>query len=205
MPANASSPWIGDLAEPRLGLGDEQVAQLQRSTVEHFFHLAAMYDMTADDAANERLNVGGTRNAVELANAIEAGHLHHVSSVAVAGERRGLFREDHFDEGQKLPSAYHRTKFQSEKLVREQAKVPWHVFRPGDRHQGHSQTGEMDKIDGPYYFFKAIQKVRGALPQWVPLVGPELGSADILLPPSTTSHGDPVHIAHQRDSRRPGV
>ncbi|MEY2516283.1 MAG: hypothetical protein QOJ89_3641, partial [bacterium] len=176
--ADRIKPVIGDLAEPRLGLGDEQVAQLT-GEIEHVFHLAAMYDMTADDATNERMNVGGTRNAVELANAIAAGHLHHVSSVAVAGERRGLFREDHFDEGQKLPSAYHRTKFESEKLVREQAKVPWRVYRPAIV-VGHSQTGEMDKIDGPYYFFKAIQKVRGALPQWVPLVGPELGYTNIV-------------------------
>ena len=34
-----------------------------------------------------------------------AGVLHHASSVAVAGLHRGLYREDMFDEGQKLPSA----------------------------------------------------------------------------------------------------
>jgi thioester reductase-like protein len=186
-------PVIGDLALPRLGLGEEQIAAL-RGQVEHFFHLAAIYDMTADDASNERLNVGGTRNAVELANALGAGHLHHVSSVAVAGERRGLFREDHFDEGQKLPSAYHRTKFASEKLVRESSEVPWRVYRPAIV-VGHSQTGEMDKIDGPYYFFKAIQKVRGALPPWVPLVGPELGYTNIVPVDYVAAAMD--HIAHQ--------
>ncbi|MDX6680000.1 MAG: hypothetical protein QOG94_39, partial [Solirubrobacteraceae bacterium] len=122
-------PVVGDLTEPRLGLSDDQVAQLAGG-VEHVFHLAAMYDMTADDAANERLNVGGTRAVVALANALGAGCLHHVSSVAVAGERRGLFREDHFDEGQKLPSAYHRTKFLAEKHVRDAATVPWRVYRP---------------------------------------------------------------------------
>ena len=36
---------------------------------------------------------------------------------------------------------------------------------------GHSKTGEIDKIDGPYYFFKLIQKMRKALPQWMPTVG----------------------------------
>ena len=195
MPATASSRSSATSPSRGSGSADEQVAQLS-GHVEHFFHLAAMYDMTADDASNERLNVGGTRNAVELANAIEAGHLHHVSSVAVAGERRGLFREDHFDEGQKLPSAYHRTKFESEKLVREQAKVPWRVYRPAIV-VGHSQTGEMDKIDGPYYFFKAIQKVRGALPQWVPLVGPELGYTNIVPVDYVAAAMD--HIAHQPD------
>ena len=186
------NPVVGDLREPRLGLSDDDVAALH-GTVEHVFHLAAMYDMTADDATNETLNVDGTRHAVELANAI-GGVLHHVSSVAVAGERRGLFREDHFDEGQRLPSAYHRTKFQSEKLVREEAKVPWRVYRPAIV-VGHSKTGEMDKIDGPYYFFKAIQKVRHALPEWVPLIGPELGYTNIVPVDFVAAALD--HIAHE--------
>jgi len=186
-------PVVGDLGEPNLGLCDDAIAAL-RGEVEHFFHLAAIYDMTAPEEDNERLNVVGTRNAVDLANALSAGHLHHVSSVAAAGEFKGLFREDMFDEGQKLPSAYHRTKFESEKLVREQAKVPWRVYRPAIV-VGHSQTGEMDKIDGPYYFFKAIQKARFALPEWFPLIGPELGYTNIV--PVDFVAGAMDHIAHQ--------
>ncbi len=184
---------VGDIQEPNLGLSDDRIAEL-KGNVEHFFHLAAMYDMTADDEVNEALNVQGTRNAVQLANALEAGHLHHVSSVAAAGEHRGLFREDMFDEGQKLPSAYHRTKFESEKIAREESKVPWRVYRPA-LVVGHSETGEMDKIDGPYYFFKAIQKVRHVLPEWVPLVGPELGYTNIVPVDFVAAALD--HIAHE--------
>ena len=190
--AERVKPVTGDLQEPRLGLTDEQIGGLN-GTIEHFFHLAAMYDMTASDEVNERLNVDGTRHAVELAGALHAGHLHHVSSVAAAGEFKGLFREDMFDEGQRLPSAYHRTKFESEKLVREQSSVPWRVYRPAIV-VGHSQTGEMDKIDGPYYFFKAIQKARRALPEWVPLVGPELGYTNIVPVDFVADALD--HIAH---------
>jgi len=190
---NRVKPVVGDLAQPNLGLSDEQVAAL-RGQIEHVFHLAAIYDMTAPEEANERLNVAGTRHAVELANALSAGHLHHVSSVAAAGEFKGLFREDMFDEGQRLPSAYHRTKFESEKIVREQAKVPWRVYRPAIV-VGHSQTGEMDKVDGPYYFFKAIQKARFALPEWFPLIGPELGYTNIVPVDFVASAMD--HIAHQ--------
>lgn len=188
-------PVIGDLGQPRLGLSDERIAELG-GTVDHVFHLAAMYDMTADDASNERLNVDGTRNVVDLANALRAGCLHHVSSVAVAGSRKGLFREDHFDEGQELPSAYHRTKFEAEKLVRQETSVPWRVYRPAIV-VGHSQTGEMDKIDGPYYFFKAIQKTRHALPEWMPLIGPELGYTNIVPVDFVAAALD--HIAHQPD------
>jgi len=186
-------PVAGDLQEPRLGVSGEQIAALQ-GQIEHFFHLAAMYDMTAPEEVNERLNVVGTRHAVDLAGALQAEHLHHVSSVAAAGEFKGLFREDMFDEGQQLPSAYHRTKFESEKLVREQSAVPWRVYRPAIV-VGHSQTGEMDKIDGPYYFFKAIQKARFALPEWMPLVGPELGYTNIVPVDFVAAALD--HIAHQ--------
>jgi NAD(P)-dependent dehydrogenase (short-subunit alcohol dehydrogenase family)/thioester reductase-like protein len=152
--------------------------------------------MTAADELNERLNVGGTRHAVELANALEAGHLHHMSSVAVTGEFKGLFREDMFDEGQKLPSPYHRTKYESERVVREQATVPWRVYRPS-LVIGDSRTGEMDKIDGPYYFFKLIQKTRNVLPQWFPLVGPELGWTNIVPVDFVARATD--HIAHEPD------
>jgi len=186
---------VGDLQEPGLGVDAGWVSE-HAGTIEHFFHLAAMYDMTAPDEANERLNVVGTRHAVELANALRAGCLHHISSVAVAGQHKGLFREDMFDEGQKLPSAYHRTKFESERIAREQSEVPWRIYRPSIV-VGHSQTGEMDKIDGPYYFFKAIQKARGMLPQWVPLVGPELGYTNVVPVDFVAAAID--HIAHQPD------
>ena len=191
--AERIKPVVGDLQAPKLGLSDEQVKVLLGS-IEHFFHLAAMYDMTAPDEVNERLNIDGTRNAVGLANALASGHLHHVSSIAAAGRFKGLFREDMFDEEQQLPSAYHRTKFESEKIAREHSAVPWRVYRPA-LVVGHSQTGEMDKIDGPYYFFKAIQKARFALPEWFPLIGPELGYTNIVPVDFVADALD--HIAHE--------
>jgi NAD(P)-dependent dehydrogenase (short-subunit alcohol dehydrogenase family) len=184
---------VGDLTQPNLGV-DQAWIDEHRGQIDHFFHLAAIYDMTADEERNERMNVDGTRHAVDLANALQTGILHHTSSVAVAGAHRGLFREDHFDEGQEQPSAYHRTKFESERLVREQARVPWRVYRPAIV-VGHSQTGVMDKVDGPYYFFKAIQKIRGWLPQWAPLVGPELGWTNIVPVDFVARAMD--HIAHE--------
>src|SRR6188472_90671 len=186
-------PVVGDLQSERLGV-DEAWIDAHRGGIDHVFHLAALYDMTAPDELNERLNVLGTRHAVDLANAVDAGTLHHVSSVAVSGSFKGLFREDMFDEGQRLPSAYHRTKFEAERIVREQATAPFRVYRPaiviGDSH-----TGEMDKIDGPYYFFKAIQKIRKALPEWFPLVGPELGFTNIVPVDYVAAAID--HIAHE--------
>jgi NAD(P)-dependent dehydrogenase (short-subunit alcohol dehydrogenase family)/thioester reductase-like protein len=186
-------PVIGDLRQPLLGLGDAELAAL-RGRIDHFFHVAAIYDMTAAPAYNELVNIGGTRQAVEVANRLGAGVFHHVSSIAVAGRYEGFFREDMFDEGQYLPSSYHQTKFDSERVVRTQATVPWRVYRPSVV-IGHSQTGVADKIDGPYYFFKGIQKVRHYIPEWVPLVGPEFGHTNIVPVDFVVRAID--HIGHQ--------
>ena len=69
--------------------------------------------------------------------------------------------------------AYHRTKYESEKLVRERASRSRGGCTGRRSSSATRKTGEMDKIDGPYYVFKAIQKARDALPQWFPLVALE--------------------------------
>jgi thioester reductase-like protein len=171
-------PVVGDLRRPLLGLDQEQIAEL-RGKVEHLVHVAAIYDMTAPAERNTAANVGGTTHAVELARSLEAGCLHHVSSIAVAGTYKGTFSEEMFDEGQRLPSPYHRTKFEAERIVREQPFVPWRVYRPAVV-VGDSRTGEMDKVDGPYYFFKAIQRARQLLPEWLPLLGIDLGRTNVV-------------------------
>ena len=184
-------PVEGDLGSPMLGVSAGEIEKLT-SEVDDFFHLAAVYDMTADDERNRIANVEGTRHAVELANALGA-RMHHVSSIAVAGDHKGNFREDMFDEGQPLTHPYHQTKFEAEKIVRTDSTVPWRVYRPAIV-VGDSRTGEMDKIDGPYYFFKAIQKARGALPAWFPLVGPEMGDTNVVPVDWVAASID--HIAH---------
>jgi thioester reductase-like protein len=193
--AKRVQPVLGDLRRPLLGVEQDTVTEL-RGKIVHLFHLAAVYDMTAPSELNTAVNVGGTTHAVELARALEVQHLHHVSSIAVAGEFKGRFEEDMFDEGQKLPSPYHKTKFESERIVREQPYVPWRVYRPGIV-VGDSQTGEMDKIDGPYYFFKAIQRMRQLLPEWTPLVGVDLGNTNVV--PVDWVADALEHIAHEPD------
>ncbi len=183
---------VGDLSEPGLGVDEEWVSQ-HAGAIDHVFHLAAVYDMTADDALNQTMNVEGTRNALALAERLDAGCFHHVSSVAVAGDHRGTFDETMFDEGQPLPSPYHRTKFESEKLVRTESAVPWRIYRPAIV-VGDSQTGAMDKIDGPYYFFGLIKRLRDTLPAWLPLVGVDLGDTNVVPVDYVVQAMD--HLAH---------
>jgi len=185
-------PVVGDLAAEGLGVDPAWVAA-HTGTIRHFFHLAAIYDMTADDATNDALNVDGTRHALELAGALDAGCFHQVSSVAAAGDFDGVFDETMFDEGQPLPSPYHRTKFESERIVRAECPVPWRVYRPAIV-VGHSETGEMDKVDGPYYFFPVLKRLRDTFPSWLPLVGVDLGNTNIVPVDYVAKAMD--HLAH---------
>ncbi|WP_068054811.1 SDR family oxidoreductase [Nocardia xishanensis] len=162
---------VGDLTAERLGLRD------QAPKADHVIHLGAVYDMTADEHTAHAANVAGTRSVIALARELGAV-LHHVSSVAVAGDHKGKFFEEDFDLGQNLTSPYHRTKFAAEQLVRESRGVRWRVYRPAIV-VGDSRTGEMDKIDGPYYFFSAIAKL-AALPSDLPMPLPDLGATNIV-------------------------
>ncbi len=187
-------PVAGDLSQPALGISEEDMVAM-RGEVDHFFHLAAIYDITADAEAQEIANVEGTRHAIELAGAIEAGCFHQVSSIAAAGLYKGEWREDMFDEAERLDTnPYFRTKHESERLVREECPRPWRVYRPGIV-VGDSRNGEIDKIDGPYYFFKALQRLRRVLPSWLPTVGIEGGEINIVPVDYVAAAID--HIAHQ--------
>jgi NAD(P)-dependent dehydrogenase (short-subunit alcohol dehydrogenase family) len=187
-------PVFGDLTAKKLGVSADDAKKL-KGKVDHVYHLAAVYDLSADEESQVKVNIEGTRNAVEFAKAIDAGHLHHVSSIAAAGMYEGVFREDMFDEAEGLDHPYFMTKHESEKIVRKEAKVPWTVYRPA-LVVGDSTTGEMDKIDGPYYFFKLIQRMRQILPPWMPSVGLEGGRINIVPVDFVVASLD--HISHSK-------
>ena len=169
---------VGDLAKPLLGVAEGDLKKIN-GKIKHVFHLAAIYDLTASAEEQERTNVEGTRHVVEFAQAVQAGCFHHVSSIAAAGLYEGTFREDMFEEAEELDHPYFRTKHDSEGIVRKECKRPWRIYRPGFV-VGHSRTGYIDKIDGPYYFFKLIQRMREMLPAWVPTIGIEGGRVNIV-------------------------
>lgn len=160
---------LGDLTDPGLGLAGPP------PPADQVLHLGAVYDLTAGDE-QATTNVGGTAAVLALAGELDAT-VHHVSSIAVAGDHRGPVTEDDFDLGQSFPTAYHRTKFEAEKLVRESG-LRWRVYRPAAI-VGDSRTGEMDKIDGPYLLFGLIDRLR-ALPARLPVAVPNIGATNIV-------------------------
>lgn len=183
----------GDLAKTRLGVNGKALTALQ-GKIKHFFHLAAVYDLSADLASQESANIDGTRNAMQLADAVGAKCFHHTSSIASAGLYRGVFREDMFEEAENLQHPYFHTKHKSEGIVRDECSIPYRIYRPGIV-VGHSETGQIDKIDGPYYFFKLIQKMRKTIPAWMPALGIEGGRMNLVPVDFVAKAMD--HIAHK--------
>ena len=185
-------PVAGNLITAELGVASDEVATLMNK-VDHFFHLGAVYSLEADPSVELMTNVDGTRNALCFAQTISAKRFHHMSSIAAAGLYQGVFREDMFEEAERLEHPYFASKFQAEKIVREECRLPWRIYRPGIV-VGDSKTGEMDKVDGPYYFFKLIQKLRKILPPWLPVIGVEGGRINLVPVDFVVSALD--HLAH---------
>jgi thioester reductase-like protein/NADP-dependent 3-hydroxy acid dehydrogenase YdfG len=168
-----AKPLVGAL--PELDLTDQTVAELGQ--IDHVVHCAAIYDITVGEAEQRAANVEGTRAVIELARRLDAT-LDHVSSIAVAGDFAGEYTEDDFDVGQQLPTPYHQTKFEAELLVRSTPGLRYRVYRPAVV-VGDSRTGEMDKIDGPYYFFGVLAKL-AVLPSLTPILLPDTGRTNIV-------------------------
>ena len=146
------------------------------------YHLAAVYDLAASDDTLCDTNIRGTQNLLKaLDHSKFQGTLHFVSSIAVAGDYRGTVTEQMFSLGQSHQHAYNRSKFESEKAVREWAISRQQAGQPNDVRiyrpsaiVGDSRTGYCERIDGPYFCFALISKLRKAIPSWMPLIAPRL-------------------------------
>ncbi len=157
----------GDILDMHLGLsGTEYREMVGRLT--QIFHLAAISWLGMDNATITRVNVEGTRNLLELArDAQRLQRLNHFSTCFVAGDRQGVVAEDELDRGQRFRNAYEESKYQAEKLVQAAAaSLPITIYRPSVV-IGDSQTGEIDRFEGPYYL--AIQLAVSPLHVPVPL------------------------------------
>ena len=166
---------VGDLTAEDLGLSDDTIGEL--GSVDHVVHCAAIYDITVAEDVQRAANVEGTRAVIALARRLGAT-LHHVSSIAVAGTHRGEYTEEDFDVAQDLPTPYHQTKFEAELLVRSEPGLRYRIYRPAVV-VGDSRTGEMDKVDGPYYFFPILAKL-AKLPSFTPVLLPDTGRSNIV-------------------------
>ena len=141
----------GDISEPRLALSDADLELVQDQTT-RVFHLAAVYDLAVPQDVALRVNVGGTRNVVDVARSIpQLRQFHHVSTCYVAGKREGVILETELRHDAGYRNFYEESKYLAELEV-EKAKrdLPVTIHRPAVV-CGDSQTGETGKYDGVYY------------------------------------------------------
>lgn len=147
---------VGDVCDMDLGLSSVEYRALSRELT-WIHHLAGIYFMGVDEDTMRRVNVGGTRSVLDLArDASRLERLVHWSTTTVSGSRGGTVYEEDLEAGQKFHNGYERTKFEAERLVRgAMRQLPVTVVRPSII-VGDSKTGEIDRLDGPYYLMVLI-------------------------------------------------
>ncbi len=169
----------GDVCDMDLGLSGPEYRVLA-GEVTTIHHMAGIYYMGVDRATARKVNVQGTRGILELAaEAVRLRRIVHWSTASVSGKRRGVVLEEELDEGQGFHNFYEETKFEAEKLARAaQRNLPLTILRPSVI-VGDSASGEIDKLDGPYYLLVLIATSAAQLR--VPLPG--RGTAPLHLVP----------------------
>ena len=187
---------IGDVCDMDIGLSSTEYRALTRDLT-WIHHLAGIYFMGVDDETARRVNIGGTRNVLDLArDAARLERVVHWSTTMVSGDRRGTYYEEDLDAGQHFHNGYERTKYEAERLVRgAMRQLPITVLRPSII-VGDSQTGEIDKLDGPYYLMVLIATNASGLR--LPMLG--RGDAPLHLVPIDYVIDAAWHVAHAPDA-----
>lgn len=156
------------LVRADLGLEDDvRFDLLERVT--DIYHCKSLYHLGVDKRRAEDVNIQATRNLLGFARQAPALHrFNHYSTAFVAGDRDGIVLEGELDRGQHFRNTFERTKFTAELEVRRAAgELPITIFRPS-LVVGHSRTGAVDVLDGPYFLLQLLTKNPGRVPLRVP-------------------------------------
>jgi amino acid adenylation domain-containing protein/thioester reductase-like protein len=148
-------PIVGDLAQPLLGLSEEQFREIA-SQIDVIYHNGAFVKFTYPYSVLKLSNVLGTQEILRLASQIKLKPVHFVSTISVfssAGESgvKAVGEQDELTPGEVLKGAYPQSKWVAEKLIEigRERKIPISIYRPG-RISGHSQTGACNSSDSLY-------------------------------------------------------
>jgi dephospho-CoA kinase len=183
---------VGDVCDMDLGLSSTEYRALTKELT-WIHHLAGIYFMGVDDDTARRVNVGGTRAILDLArDASRLERVVHWSTAMVSGDRHGTVYEEDLDAGQSFHNGYEHTKYEAERLARAAMRhLPITVLRPSII-VGDSKTGEIDKLDGPYYLMVLIATNASGLR--LPILG--RGDAPLHLVPIDYVVDAAWHVSH---------
>ncbi|MBM7622230.1 thioester reductase-like protein [Bacillus tianshenii] len=162
----------GDITQPDLMIKDEDLAILKQEV--HFvFHLAAVYDLAVKKEIAYQVNVNGTKQVLDLLKKLtNLKRFIYFSTAYVAGLREGKIYEHELMHSSGFKNHYEHTKYLAEVLVEDEKRViPTTIIRPGIV-KGHSQTGETNKFDGPYFMLNFLDALK-----FLPFI-PHLGKGE---------------------------
>lgn len=118
----------GDVTQDLLGLTTKQYKDLAKKTT-HILHCAANTNFSLDLQTARAINLGGTKQTVDLAKACDSIEAFgYLSTVYVSGKREGVILEnDLINTG--FINNYEQSKYETEKFLRQQTEVPVAVYR----------------------------------------------------------------------------
>jgi nucleoside-diphosphate-sugar epimerase len=154
----------GDITRAALGLAP-QITERLRASCDTVLHLAAVYDLAVGRQVAERVNVRGTEHVNAFARALPLLRRYgYVSTIVVAGRRRGTILEDELEHDAGFHNLYEETKYRAEVAVRalQREGLPVTILRPGVV-VGRSTNGWTTKYDGPYMILRLLDRLPGPL------------------------------------------
>lgn len=118
----------GDVTMLNGGFSPEKIA-LWRGEIDKIIHGAAAISFEEKDADDVwHTNVSGTRNMLELADALNVTDFHYISTAYISGSAT-IFHETDLDVGQTSFNTYELSKIASEKLVHEWGGGTFTIYR----------------------------------------------------------------------------
>lgn len=161
--------FTGEPSSIDMGLSGAEYRDLT-DAVSCIQHLAPTTEPIEGGQPCELVNVGGTREVLELARAarqLESVVIH--SSVAVSGDREGLVYEGDLEAGQHFPGPGLATLARAELMARRRMhRLPIVVLRTGQV-VGPTATGTVESLEGLYLLIllslSSPQELAGLLPR----------------------------------------
>ena len=145
-------PVLGDLAQPLLGLSEQQFRELATS-IDLIYHNGAFVNLIYPYTALRAANVLGTKEILKLASLIKVKPVHFISTLDVFQSPRYagmpmILEQDDLACCEGLSDGYAQSKWVAEKLVMaaHSRGIPACIYRPGTI-IGHSQTGASQTED----------------------------------------------------------
>jgi thioester reductase-like protein len=148
----------GDISLPRFGLSETEFNQIVSATDEAWHCAASLSFLPEDREDIFRMNVGGTRNVLDLVERIPGRRLHHVSTAYIAGNRSDLAMENEINVGQTFKNPYEESKCEAELIIADahrRGEVVATVYRPSIV-IGDSTSGRVTHFHGVYAFIRGL-------------------------------------------------